>query len=344
MENKSVTIKDVAKKAGVSMSTISRAFNNYNDISKVTREHIFKIADEIGYKPNIIAKSIDSDQNFRLGMFIEDYEPSGLLNPIVFEILMSFKNTIIKQGYELILLSINSDMQKSQNLTEFFKEKELDGAFILGLKMNDEYYKELSNINYPCVLFDISIQNPMLCCIGVDNTKGAFMAVEHLIKLGHRRIAFINGHKEAFVSYERLDGYYLALNRYGIPIDNNLIVNGDFTDTGAEKAIEKLMNEQKDITAVFCASDLMAAGAISMLNSIGYAVPDDISIVGFDDIYIARFLTPKLTTIRQNRDRIGEIAANVLINLVNGQSTGRILVEPELIVRDSTKTLNPAAP
>jgi LacI family transcriptional regulator len=339
MENRIVTIKDLAKKAGVSVSTVSRAFNNYSDISKTTREHILKVAEEIGYKPNISVKNSGSSQYFRLGMFVEGYESSVMLDPIVFEILMPFRDTISKQGYELVLLSTNTDIQKHQSLTKFFKEKQLDGAFILGLKTTDEYFKELSSIDYPCVLFDINIQNPKLSCIGVDNTKGAFMAVEHLIKLGHRKIAFINGHEQAVVSYERMDGYYLALNRYGIPVDNSLIVDGNFTDKGAEMAIEKLINQYKDITAVFCASDLMAAGAINMLNNLGYTVPEDISVVGFDDIYIAQYMSPKLTTIRQNRDRIGRSAANVLINLVNGQSIGRILIEPELIVRESTKRL-----
>jgi Transcriptional regulators len=340
MENKIVTIKDVAKKAGVSVSTVSRAFNNYSDISDATREQIIKIAEEIGYKPNIVAKSLSSNRNFRLGMLIEDYDSAGLLNPLVFEILMSFKNTISKQGYELVLLSTNTDMQKSQSLTKFFVDKQLDGTFILGLKMTDEYYKELSDINYPCVLFDISIQNPKLCCVGVDNVKGAFMAVEHLIKLGHKKIAFINGHKEAFISYERLDGYYLALNRYGIPIDNNLIYYSDFSEEGAEVAIEKLMQENKDITAVFCASDLMAVGAVNMLNNMGYTVPDDVSVVGFDDVYIAQFMIPKLTTIKQNLEKVGENAANVLMNLVNGQTMGRIIIEPDLVIRESTKVVD----
>jgi DNA-binding LacI/PurR family transcriptional regulator len=339
MENKQVTIRDVAKKAGVSIGTVSRAFNNYSDISEKTRKNIIGIAEELGYKPSVLAKPSGSGKSHRLGMLIEDYDTGAILNPIVFETLMAFKNAATKQGFETIILSTTTDMQKNEDLSKLFAEKNLDGAFIMGIKLSDNYYKELTNIEYPCVLFDVSIKNPKTTCVGVDSTKGAFMAVEHLIKLGHKKIAFINGHKDAFVSYERLDGYYLALNRYSIPIDEELIEYADFTSRGGNIAAEKLINSGKEFTAVFCASDLMAVGAVEMFDSIGLKVPEDISMVGFDDITLAQYMNPKLTTIRQDREKIGESAANVLVNLINGQCFDRIVIMPELILRESTKEL-----
>ena len=339
MENKAITIRDVAKKAGVSVSTVSRAFNNYGDISESTRDSILKIANELGYKPNIVAKSLSSNKHYRLGMLVENYETSGMLNPLVFEILLSFRDAASKQDYEIVLLPTTSENQKQESLEKLFGEKKIDGAFIMGLKTTDEYYKELETIKYPCVLYDVSVNNPAVSSVGVNNIKGSFLAVEHLIKLGHKKIAFINGHKEAEVSYERLDGYCLALNRYGIPIDNTLIEYTDFSDEGAEQAIERLLKEHKEFTAVFCASDLIAVGTINMLNNLGYLVPDDVSVVGFDDIYIAQYMNPKLTTIRQNRQKIGQSAANVLISMVSGQEIGSVMIDPELIVRDSTRII-----
>lgn len=336
MENKTITIRDVAKKAGVSVSTVSRAFNNYSDISEATRGTILKIAEELGYKPNIIAKSLGSSKHFRLGMLVENYETSGIMNSLVFEILMSFRNTASKQGYEIVLLSTTSEGQKSESLAKLFNEKQLDGAFIMGLRTTDEYFKELSNIKFPCVVFDANVSNDLVSSVGVDNVKGSFLAVEHLIRLGHKKIAFINGHKEAIVSYERLDGYFLALNRFGINIDLDLIQNGDFSDAGAELAIKTLLDNKKEFTAVYCASDLMAVGAVNMLNNLGYLVPEEISVVGFDDVYLAQCMNPKLTTIRQNKEKIGQSAANVLISLVSGQAIGRVMIEPELVVREST--------
>jgi len=339
MENKTITIRDVAKKAGVSVSTVSRAFNNYSDISDATRKAIYVIAEELGYKPNIAAKSLGSTKHFRLGMLVENYETSRILNQLVFEILMSFRDTASKQGYEIVLLPTTTEVQKAESIAKLFSDKQLDGAFIMGLKTTDEYFLELKNIKLPCVLFDINIDNEMVSSVGVDSVKGAFLAVEHLIKLGHKKIAFINGHKEAAVSYERLDGFYLAMNRYGIEIDTDLIQYGDFGDKSGETAIENLLKTKKEFTAVFCASDLMAVGAVNMLDNLGYSVPTDISVVGFDDIYIGQYMKPKLTTIRQNRERIGQSAANVLINMVMGQRIGRVMIEPELVERESTQSI-----
>ncbi|SHE48938.1 LacI family DNA-binding transcriptional regulator [Caloramator proteoclasticus] len=339
MENKVVTIKDVAKKAGVSVSTVSRAFNNYSDINPETRELILKVADELGYRPNIIARSLSSNKNFRLGMLVEDYDLVGMLNPLVFEILMSFKNTATKLGYETVLLSTTSDIQKNEKLSKLFSDKQLDGMFIMGLKMTDEYYRELSKIDSSCVLYDININNPNVGCVGVDNTRGAFLAVEYLLKNGHKKIGFINGHKDAYVSYERLDGYYLAHNRYAVNVDNTLIEYADFTDKGAEEAVEKLINRHRDLTAIFCASDIMAIGALNRLNDLGYTVPDDISLIGFDGIYLSQCVSPKLTTIKQDTLKIGEAAANLLFNLIQGQRIGRVVIEPELVERESVKTV-----
>ncbi len=339
MEQKQITIRDVARKAGVSIGTVSRAFNNYSDISEKTREQILSIAEDLGYKANGMKKNSESSKNFRVAVLIEDYDTNAVLNPMVFETMMAFKNVASRQGYEVIILSTTTDIQKDKKLMELFQEKKLDGAFIMGIKLSDEYFKELSSISYPCVLFDVRVKNPNITCIGVDNIQGAFMAVEHLIKHGHKKIAFINGHKNAFVSYERLSGYYLALSSYNIEIDQNLIVHSDFTSNGGKKAIEELLSSGKEFSAVFCASDLMAIGAIEAFDSLGISVPDDISIVGFDDITIAQYVNPKLTTIKQDREKIGASAANALINLINEQTLDRGLVMPELIERESTKEL-----
>jgi LacI family transcriptional regulator len=344
MKDKSITIKDVAKKSGVSVGTVSRAFNNYSDISESTRQHILEVAEKMGYKPNIAAKSLSSNKSFRLGMLIEDEDEEDKNNvsdvdPFMFQIVVSFKNEASKQGYEMVLFSTTSDMQKNNSISKLFSEKQIDGLFIAGLKITDEYYKQLQKIDKPCVLWDLEIKNPKVGCVGVSNIRGAFMAVEHLIKLGHKKIGFINGHKEAFVSYERLDGYYLALSRYGMTIDNNFIVYSDFTDKGGYEETKQFIENNKDITAIFCASDLMAVGAINALSDMGYSVPKDVSVVGFDDTYTSQYMKPRLTTIRQDKGKIGEIAANVLINIISGKEMGRVLIEPELILRESTNSI-----
>lgn len=339
MEHRPVTIRDVAKKACVSISTVSRAFNNYSDINSATREKILKVSEELGYVPNIVARSLVSSKNYRLGLLIEDYDLVGLVGQMTFEVVMSFKNEATRQGFETVLLTTTSDMQKSERLDKLFRDKHLDGAFIIGLKMTDEYYNELKEIELPCVLMDIDIKSQMISCIGIDNVKGAFLATEYLIKNGHKNIAFINGSREAYVSYERLDGYNSALNRYGIPLKDSLVEYGSFTDKGAERAVEKLFDESNDITAIFCASDIMAIGAINKLNELGLSIPEDVSVVGFDDIFAASFMSPKVTTIKQDRRKIGENAVNLLLNSINGQKTDRLMMEPELVIRESVKQI-----
>ncbi|MDF2989100.1 MAG: transcriptional regulator, LacI family, partial [Eubacterium sp.] len=226
LQEKNIGIRDVAKKAGVSISTVSRAFNKYEDISESTRKNIIKVAAELGYRPNIIAKSLSGNKNYRMAILVEDYVPDHYAT---YEIFMAFRSALAEQNYETIILSTSTDIQKNENLSQILQAKQVDGIFILGLKMTDEYFKQLENFKYPCVLYDISIENSVCGCVGVDNVKGASKAVEHLIHQGHEKIAFINGHENAQVSYERLDGYYLALAKHGLLIDKKLIANGNFT-------------------------------------------------------------------------------------------------------------------
>lgn len=333
MQGKNITIRDVAKKAGVSISTVSRAFNKYEDISHATRENILNIAEELGYHPNVIAKSLSASRNYRMAIVAEDYIADDY---VTYEILMAFRSELSEQGYETIILSTTTDIQKVENLSQLLDEKQIDGVFVLGLKTTDEYFKQLETFKYPCVLFDISINNEKCGCVGVDNLKGAVKAVEHLINQGHTKIAYINGYEQAQVSYERLDGYYLALVKHGIPINNELVAIGDFRFDGGKEAAMKLIEKNKDITAIFCASDVMACGAIEGIKEMGLKIPKDIAIVGFDDINICEYVTPKLTTIRQERDKIGRTAAMQLIEIVNGKSLGRCVIEPVLIVRESS--------
>lgn len=333
MQGKNVSIKDVAKKAGVSISTVSRALNKYEDISQSTRKKIIKVAAELGYRPNIIAKSLGANKNYRIAILVEDYIPEDYAT---YEIFMAFRSAMALQNYETILLSTSTDIQKNENLSQIFQNKQVDGLFLLGLKMTDEYFKQLEKFKYPCVLYDISIENSLCGCVGVDNVKGAYKAVEHLIEHGHKKIAFINGHEDAQVSYERLDGYYLAMAKHGLLIDKELIASGNFTIQGGKQAAMDLLEKNKGITAIFCASDLMACGAMQGIEELGLKVPDDIAIVGFDDINICDLVTPKLTTIRQDRDKIGKLAAMQLIEIINSRTPGRSVIEPALVIRESS--------
>lgn len=335
-KNIQFTIKDVAKKAGVSVSTVSKVFNNYNDIGEKTKAKVLKAAEELNYIPDVVARSLVKNESKRVGILIEDYKEDSSSRLFAFDIMMGFKRYAADHHYEVVLLSTTTEKQKRVPLSKIIASKHIDGVFILGLKLSDPYFSEVKQEDFPCVLFDIPIKRKRAGSIGIDNLKGALLATEHLLELGHQKIALINGHGDAYVSKERLNGYLLALTRHDIPVDKDMIVESDFTENGGKKAMEDILQNHASVTAVFVASDLMAIGAVKYLQSIGKKVPEDISIVGFDDIESASHISPALTTIRQNRYELGRSAAVLLLNLISGQNLSNIMLEPELIVREST--------
>ncbi|RKD32740.1 LacI family DNA-binding transcriptional regulator [Thermohalobacter berrensis] len=335
-KNRNVTIKDVAKKAGVSVSTVSRAFNGYSDINKETRERIFKIAEEIGYVPSILARGMRAEKANRIGIAIEDYDENEPTYSFTYRILVGFMEYASERGYEVVFLPNLSKYQESR-LVQILKDYHLDGVFLVGLKLSDEFYKQALRGEFPCVLFDIPIKRGKIGFVGTDSIKGASLAIEHFVKNGHKKIAFINGHENAYVSLQRLDGYYLSLMKNDITIDKTLIYFGDFTEESGKEGVRELFNRHRDISAIFAASDLMAIGAIKELKKMGKRIPDDVEIIGFDDLDLSAYITPKLSTIRQNSYKIGVSAATLLINLINGQNINQIILEPELVLRQSTK-------
>ncbi|WAM31859.1 LacI family DNA-binding transcriptional regulator [Caldicellulosiruptor naganoensis] len=336
-KSKNVTIKDIAKALGLSPSTVSRALNNYSDINPETRDKVIEMAKKLNYVPNIFAKGLVTNKTKRVGLFIEDLEREGIYGVFYYEILTSFRKAAMDNGYEVVLLSTTSEEQKRVHFDTVMQEKQLEGAFIMGLKTDDEYLNEIQKSTYPVVLLDIPIKNSNIGYVTTDNLKGAQIATEHLIHLGHRRIGFLNGHKKAYVSQERLNGYILALSKNGIRIDNELIVEGDFTEESGYKAADYFL--EKGVTAVFAASDMMAIGLIKRFKDLGVEVPAKVSIVGFDDVSIARYITPTLTTIRQNKSEMGKSAFYLLLNLISKQPINHIVLEPDLVKRESTARL-----
>ncbi|WP_427340303.1 LacI family DNA-binding transcriptional regulator [Caloranaerobacter sp. DY30410] len=336
---RNVTIKDVAKKAGVSISTVSRAFNDYSDIKPETRKKILKIADEIGYSPSLLARGIRTSNSRRIAIGIEDYDVEKPNYSFLYKIIMGFKEYASKQGYEVVFLP-NLTKNNKNKLPKIVKDNHLDGIFLMGLKLSDEFYKQVLKGDIPCVLFDIPINKGKVGFVGTDNIKGTSLAMGYFIRNGHRKIAFINGHENAYVSLQRLDGYYLSLMKNEIPIDKTLIYFGDFTEKSGREGIRKLFNEHDDITAVFAASDLMAIGAISELKEMGKKIPEEVEVIGFDDIELSSYISPKLSTIRQDTYKLGASAATLLINIINGQQINQIVIEPELVLRESTRNKN----
>jgi LacI family transcriptional regulator len=255
-----------------------------------------------------------------------------------FEVLCGINDRASELNYDIILFSTNPNKQSKKTYSDLCQERSVDGAILQGLKINDVYLKEVVNQSrFPCVLIDITLSGDWVGHVTSDNIQGSRDAMRHLIGLGHRRIAMINGYNEADVSHQRLSGYMLSLQEAGIPYDPMLVLDGRFTEEGGTAAMYEIIEKYPDVTAVFCASDLMALGAMMAADRAGRAIPESISIVGYDDISIAPYYTPKLTTVHQEKYQLGYQAAQLLIDMLEGrQVRHKVMLNNELMVREST--------
>ncbi len=331
------TIRDVAKKAGVSVTTVSRALNGYSDVNEKTRERIKAIAKELNYSPNLLARSLVMKKTKTIGLLVSGLRIEGSKDNFTFEVLCGVNDRAGELGYELVLISTDSKKQQEKTYNQLCKERKVEGVILQGIKTDDPYLDEVLKSDIPCILIDIPMESESVGYVTTDNKVGAKTAVEHLTKLGHRNIGMINGHSQAFVSQERLEGYQEALQNNGVPYNENYVVNGAFLEEMAEQVTAELLQKHPEITALFCASDLMAMGAIRAAKKLGKNLPDDLSIVGFDNIILSSYSTPALTTIAQDRYQLGVEATTLLTNMLEGNTAEKSKVlNTALIKREST--------
>lgn len=333
----SATIKDIAKAAGVSITTVSRALNGYSDVNEKTREKIMQIAQELNYSPNTLARGLVMNKSKTIGLLVSGLNRESEKDQITFSILSGINEAVSEQEYDLVLFSTNSTKQREKTYTQLCRERRVDGVIIQGIKTDDPYLNEVVESDLPCVLIDIPIQSEHVGNVTTDNVKGARKAVQHLIELGHKHIAMVNGHSKAFVSQRRKEGYISAMEAANLPVQNEWIVNGSFEEKSAKDAALRLLADNKEITAVFCASDLMALGVMRAAKELGIPIPEELSIVGYDDILLASYTSPPLTTIAQNFFQLGFQASNLLINILEGKTEPQVItMGTKLMVRGTT--------
>jgi LacI family transcriptional regulator len=332
------TIKDIARVAGVSVTTVSRALNGYSDVSEKTRQKVIRVAEELNYSPNTLARSLVMNKSNTIGLLVSGLSKSSAKDNFTFEVLSGINDYAGKSDYDLVLFSTNSSKQREKTYTQLCRERRVDGVIVSGIRTDDPYLKEVIESNIPCVLIDIPFESETIGYVTTNNVSGAKCAVEHLIELGHRNIAMINGHEYAFVSERRLEGYKEALQENGLVFNPEWILNGEFSEEIAEERAEELLKANPEITAIFCASDLMAIGVIKTAKRLQLNIPEDLAIIGYDDIMLASHITPSITTIAQNKFQMGYEAAKLLISILEGKTEGHVIeLETELKVRDTTK-------
>jgi LacI family transcriptional regulator, purine nucleotide synthesis repressor len=329
-----VTVKDIARMAKVSHTTVSRALNDSPLIKEETKVRIKELTKKLNYVPNISAKSLVLEKSYNIGLFtLKSIE--NLHTSFFYEIIEGI-STAIGDIYSLIPKKIKDN----DDVSNIMSQRKYDGIIFLSMDISDArmIYK-LSSFNIPIVNLNRYINDNETYCVYVDERSGARNAVEHLIKCGHKKIAIIEGPEIFITTKERYEGYIDALKKHNIPIVNEYLVKGGFTPESGYAEMDKLIKCVIPPTAVFVSNDLMAVGAINACRQYGYRIPEDMSIIGFDDMEFSKYLIPSLTTVRKSRRTMGEQGALMLMKLLSNRQieSKMIKLEAELILRESCK-------
>lgn len=335
----SATIYEVARAAGVSTATVSRALNGSGQVAERTRHRITEAIAALGYQPNHVARSLVLKATHTIAVLLPD-----ITNPFFPALVKGVQLAADEQGYAVLLAHTGGDPAKEESYFQVLRGQHVDGVLLVGLVSAPESLRGLVGHGLPVVTLDRPIDLPGSATVRVDHKAGGRIATEHLLKLGHRRIAHIAGPMGLNVSQQRLDGYRRALLTQGWVFDERLVAHGDFSEDGGYRGIEELLRSHVRFTALFAANDLSAIGAMTALREHGLHVPDDVSVVGFDDIHLASYTSPKLTTIRQPIYDMGRAAATLLIEARRKEvslNDKTMIFAAELVVRESTGPISP---
>jgi len=330
------TLADIAKKANVSKMTVSRVLSGKGQVAPKTTERVKKIIAELDYQPNLIARSLASNKSMMLGVIIPKIEYMFLDNYIA-QILSGVTDVALQNNYRIMLYPIDPLQDNDSECLNLARSKLIDGMILVKTKSNDPNIAVLADSGFPFILVNNKKYSKKINFVDSQNIKGASIAVKYLYDLGHRDIAFVAGSMDETNGKDRLKGYKNTVKSLGLKYCNEWIVYGDFNKEKAYQESEKLLKGKKRPTAIFCADDYMAIGVMERIKEEGLTIPDDIAIVGFDDIELAAYVKPTLTTIRQPIYELGKTAAQVLLNLIKGKQKVPLhkLLNVELLKRES---------
>jgi LacI family transcriptional regulator len=332
----SLTIDDIAKMAGVSRSTVSKVINNYGGISEKTKKKVMTVITEMGYAPNFSARSLATKKSNLIGLIYAGKINVDMTHPYFNEVISTFKKNIGLLGYDLLMFS-NEHFQGSYLAR--CKHFNLDGCLIIAGEEVENATYELAESGFPCIGIDIELTGPRASYVMTDNVNLSRKVVEHFYLNSIRKIGYIGGMRESVISNLRLKGFTEAMNQFGLEINEEWIQFGDFQEESGYITMKKMLESKKYPEAIFAASDLMALGALRAIEEAELQTPRDIRIVGCDDIAACRYSAPKLTTVKQDKEKIGKLSAYMLNDLIEGQSKLKpVFTDSELIVRESCGT------
>lgn len=326
------TIYDVAKKVGVSTATVSRALSNSGYVRKDLKEQIQQVAREMDYQPNSLARGLVTKESYILGLIMPD-----ISNPFFPAVARGIEDVANENGYNVLLCNTDGSSRKETDYINVLRSRQADGVIFTTSQVNPKNAKMLIDAGIPVVLAD---RRMSIACDSVvaENVTGAYRAVRHLLDIGHTRIGVIAGPMGVATSEERIEGYRKALLESGIAVQDALICEGNYRQHSGYECVGKLLELPDPPTAVFACNDLMAVGALSALEDRGLRVPDDVAVVGYDDITVASVTRPRLTTVAQPKYEMGAVACKMLIERLKNPDKPyqSIVLDPQLVIRESS--------
>jgi DNA-binding LacI/PurR family transcriptional regulator len=329
---KPVSIKDIARMAGVTHSTVSRALRDSPLVNRETVQRIQRIASDAGYRPSAAARSLVNRRSDTIGVVV-----TNIADPFVAGVVSGIEEMADQNGLSVFLANSNAEPEREVRVARKFEERRVDGIIVTASRVGAQYVPLFTHMQVPIVLLNNQHPSQSAHSVMIANTQASMDAVRHLIALGHRRIAYLGDRYGHQSDTERFSGYRQALQEGGLPYEPVLVAHGDGKPEGAEIAVARLIALHRPPTAIFFYNDMSALGGMRQIRNYHLRIPADISVVGFDDLYISQYLDPPLTTVRQPMRQMGRMAMESLLQIFAGAESGHdIKVPGELIVRQST--------
>ena len=328
-----ITIKDVAKIAGVSIATVSSALNDKSGVGANTKFRVLAVAEKLGYEPNILARGLVTKQTHTIGLIISD-----ISNPFFTRVVRGIEDVANENGFNLILCNTDEEEKKEKDYLRILQGKQVDGFIIASAGGDSTHIKNLVKKNIPVVLLDRKLEGLHIDSVAVNNIEGSYKATSHLIKLGHRKIGIIHGPKTITTGGDRLEGYKMALKDHNIPFDSKYIKEGNFKQEGGHSKTLELLDLRHPPSALFVTNNLMTIGALKALKERKIRIPEEVALISFDDMEWASLASPPLTAVSQPTYELGTSAANLLLSRMKAHSPQKvqeIVLKSELVIRKS---------
>ncbi len=332
---KVVTLEMVAREAGVSPATVSRILNGSAVVSPTRKKSVDDAIAKLGFVPNPIARGLAGGRTFSIGVITQTLD-----SPFYGSTLRGIEEKLLPMGYSPLFVSGQWNAEVESRCMEMLRSRRVDGIIVLTGRLTDTALRNYAK-SLPIVVTGRTMTAPGLVALNYDNVEGARLATQQLIDLGHRQIAFIGGNPQHPDAIERLVGYRNALKASRVPFDQGLVAEGGFYEAGGMQAVVELIASRKRFTAIFAANDQMALGAVLGLSRHSLRVPEDVSLIGYDDLTSSLYATPPLSSVHQSAYELGQIAAEVLLQMLSGEKPTFQLPLPRLVLRESCRLRTP---